>query len=354
MTENEKSEFLDKIWKDRLNDIIKFPIEQPSFIDSVSDFNNLKNKSFTSLIKQGEWFSRYEYQYKKNDIYIDMDNTGLKSSDYYHFYSRMACDSINSPSPKRVWENEKFFKSMASALLSMKLYEPTKSNLKTCISLRKYIASQFRPSAVKCLYEIFNATDILDFSSGWGDRLTAFMATKDTVSYTGIDPNNSLYEGYNNQIKNNNINKNINMNLDCAESFVHQNKYDFVFTSPPYFNIEKYSNDMNQSFKKYKKLDVWLNDFLFKSIHNLWVNLKDDAIVMINISDVYSNHTINNICDPMNDFISSLPNSKYLGCIGYRMQKRLNSKSSNKGIFCEPIWIFTNGKKCLNDFLVTA
>jgi 16S rRNA G966 N2-methylase RsmD len=340
--EHDKENFVNRIWVDRVNQTLEFPIDRPTIDAAIQDFDNLKSKSFTYLLKKGEWFSRYEYKYPFNDIYIDLDNTGIKSSDHYSFDSRMSCNSINSPSPYRVWNTEKFFKSMASALISLKLYEPTKQNLKTCLALRKYIASQFRASAAKCIYEAFEGKDILDFSSGWGDRLAAFMATDGASSYTGIDPNDSLHDGYQAQINQFNSGKSVEMNNACAEEFEHTRKYDLVFTSPPYFNIEKYSECENQSFKKYKKIDVWLNEFLFKAINGFWGNLKESAVVMINISDVYSNHTVNRICDPMNDYIATLPNAKYLGCIGYRMQKRIGSKSSKKGTFGEPVWIWTN------------
>ena len=49
--------------------------------------------------------------------------------------------------------------------------------------------------------------------------------------------------------------------------------------------------------------------------------------MIVNISDVYSNHRINQICDPMNDFISSLPNSQYEVTIGLRMALIPNSFS---------------------------
>src|SRR6478735_4948002 len=114
-----KEDFLNNIWKLRLDNKLEFPIDKPDFDTCNNDFQILKNKSFKDLIKKGEWFSRYEYKYPINNYYIDSDIIGLKSSDYFHFDSRMLCDSINSPSPIRVWNNEKFFKSMASALLSM-------------------------------------------------------------------------------------------------------------------------------------------------------------------------------------------------------------------------------------------
>jgi hypothetical protein len=46
----------------------------------------------------------------------------------------------------------------------------------------------------------------------------------------------------------------------------------------------------------------------------------------------------------MNDFISTLCGSNYVGCLGYRMQKRINSASNKEGVFAEPIWIWSKNK----------
>ena len=137
-----------------------------------------------------------------------------------------------------------------------------------------------------------------------------------------------------------------------AEDVTLTSKFDFVFTSPPYFNIEKYTQDPNQSFKRYRKLDAWLNGFLFNIIDKAWNALEDNGVMAINIGDVYSGHTINKICDPMNDYISGLNGANYMGCIGYKMQKRLQSKSFKTGVFCEPIWLWRkNDKTSLEDII---
>ena len=130
---------------------------------------------------------------------------------------------------------------------------------------------------------------------------------------------------------------------ECAEDVDYGDKmFDLVFTSPPYFDLERYTTESNQSWKRYKKLDAWLEGFLFKSIEKAWNHLEKDGHLIINISDVYCHHTINKICDPMNDFIDTLANSEYIGCCGYQMMKRPNSKSlkGKSGKFAEPVWIW--------------
>jgi hypothetical protein len=90
---------------------------------------------------------------------------------------------------------------LLNALWTLKVKEVTSETLRACIAMRKYIASQFRPSAAKALYDHFNAECVLDFSSGWGDRLNGAMSAQSVKKYIGIDPNNNLYNSYNKQIE---------------------------------------------------------------------------------------------------------------------------------------------------------
>lgn len=314
--------------------------------DAIQDFNNLKNTNCLNLIKEDDIFSRYEYKWELGRKYIDSCNIGNKSSNYFHQDLRYKCDSINSPSPYRTWHTKKFFFTLLNGLWSLKVKEVNVDTLRTCVAMRKYIASQFRPSAAKCLYEHFNAKRVLDFSSGWGDRLSAAMACGNVEKYVGIDPNQNLINGYSQQIEIFDEHKEIEMIPQPAEEAVSKLNFnpDFVFTSPPYFIIERYSKDKTQSWQRYKKLDKWLENFLFPTIKNSWNLLQDGGHMAINISDVYCNHTINRICDPMNDFISGLDNSMKSENINYRMAKRVNSKSEKKGIFVEPVWIWKKQK----------
>lgn len=336
-----KQEIKDAIGNAIDNYKIIMPMDKISLKEAIDDFEELCNLNTKIIFKKNKTFTRYDYKYKNSSYYIDSCNVGNKSSNYFHQYNRFLCDSINAPSPYRSWHIPKFRDTLLNSLWTLKYKEIDFKNLKTSLHLRKYVASQFRPSAAKLIYTLFKSKNVLDFSSGWGDRLNGFLSCPQTKFYFGIDPNYNLYEGYKNQIETFNFNKKVSMNHGCAEDIeIPENMFDTVFTSPPYFNIERYTQDSNQSWRKYKKIDSWLNEFLFKVLDKAWKSLKKNGIMIINISDVYSNHTINHICDPMNDFISKLPNSSYHKTIGLRMAKRPNSKSDQDGIFVEPMWIW--------------
>ena len=324
---------------------LPMPMRKITFSDCDLDFQNLKKLDSTSIVKNESWFTRYNYdsKYFFNNILFSCCNVGNKASDFYQQENRWRCDSITAPSPYRSWTIEKFRLTLLNALWTLKYDHVDSKVLRSCIGLRKYIASQFRPSTAKAVYDYFNAKNVLDFSSGWGDRLCGFMASS-AESYTGIDPNKNLFPKYHEMI--NEIgprNKTIDLINDGAENVdLSSKKFDLIFTSPPYYTLERYTQEDNQSWKKYKKLNNWLDGFLFATLEKCWNSLEIGGKIIINISDVYAKHTRNEICDPMNEFMSTLHGSKYFGCCGYEMRKRPNAKSikGKTGKFAEPMWIW--------------
>ena len=323
---------------------LPMPMRELSILDAEQDFLKLQALESSSVIVNEEWFTRYDYDEKYfliNNL-IKCCNAGNKTSDFYQQENRWRCDSITAPSGYRSWTIEKFRLTMLNALWSLKFEEVNSKTLRTAISMRKYIASQFRPSAAKAIYDSFEAKNILDFSAGWGDRLCGFLAS-DAVSYTGVDPNKEAVSKYCDMIDQFGAEEDVTIFNDCAEDVDYEDKkFDLVFTSPPYFDLERYTTETNQSWKRYKKLNDWLENFLFASIENAWNHLEENGHLILNISDVYTHHTVNKICDPMNDFIDSLSKSQYIGCWGYQMMKRPNCKSfkGKTGKFAEPVWIW--------------
>lgn len=324
-------------------DIVPMPLREITFSEAMDDFSALIKFDATSLIKEGKTYARYDYKYQLMDKYIDLSVVGNKASDYFHQESRYHCDSLNAPSPYRTWTTEKFRKNVLKNLWSMPTKKVDNTRLRSCLGLRNYIASQFRPSAAKAFYTLYNSKGILDFSAGWGDRLAGFYATDTAAAYHGVDPNLRLQTGYLKQINSYgkiSTPKIAYINPSPAEEMSFIPQYDTVFTSPPYFDTERYTQEENQSWKRYKKLEVWLEKFLFVVIEKSWNALKPNGILAVNIADTYGHHRRNDICDPMNDFISTLGGAEYQGALGYRMAKRPNSAAAKTGIFIEPIWVW--------------
>ena len=127
----------------------------------------------------------------------------MKASNYFHQAIRLEVASKNTVSPIEGWMNPKMRKRALQLFwrLTNTLGYIDTSKMNSALRTNYYIASQFRPSSAKCLYRLFDAKNVLDPSSGWGDRLASFLATPQTEKYLGFDPNISLHEKYDEQVR---------------------------------------------------------------------------------------------------------------------------------------------------------
>jgi len=326
---------------------IQLPYREISIDDVNQEYEALKKITLSDLYHEGEWGTKFDYKYRFNPRYIGTSNVGNKASDYFHQVERWKCDATGYPSPQKTWDNERFRLTLFKALFSLNVTEINPQVLRSIISLRKYIAAQFRPSAAKIIYDLYQPETVLDFSMGWGDRILGAHASEYVRKYVGFDPNHDLYKGYAEQIQHyQKIGTPMKFQLypwGAEEREIQlQDEFDLVFTSPPYFDKEKYNQSELQSYKKYKEFNDWMENFLFRAIRLRTENLKSGGNLVINISDIYTRKTHFQICDGMNDYIASTGNFEYQGAIGLRMPKRPMSKSAKTqaNIYAEPIWVW--------------
>ena len=325
---------------------IKLPYREISLVDAKDEYFKLKSLNARKLWTEGEWANKFDYRHDFLDEYIGMTNVGNKASDFFHQTERWKCDATGYPSPQRTWDNEKYRLTLFKALFSLKVKEINPKIFRSIISLRKYIAAQFRASAAKAIYDRYEPKKVLDLSMGWGDRILGAYTSNTVEKYVGFDPNMNLMEGYSDQIKfYHGIDpaKKISFNLyanGSEDDIMLNDEFDMIFTSPPYYDKEKYDKGKNQSYIKYPDFDSWMKDFLMESIISKSKFLRSGGLLIINISDIYTRKKHYPICDLMNDMIIQTNDFDYHGCIGLKMPKRPMSKSANKaGIFGEPVWI---------------
>ena len=181
------------------------------------------------------------------------------------------------------------------------------------------IAPNNFPSAIaRLLYKY--ATDrcvnqkeivIYDPSMGFGGRLLGALSLRDRpIHYIGTDPNTenwikelgiSRYE-YLERIFKSHVRYGKPFKgtyICCGSEDVAKNeefkrykgKVDFVFTSPPYFSAEIYSNEPTQSSVKYREYDSWRDNFLRPTLRTAADWLKNDRILAFNIADINVGNT---------------------------------------------------------------
>lgn len=153
--------------------------------------------------------------------------------------------------------------------------------------------SNFRPSAAKWIYNTYGGETVWDMSSGWGGRLIGFL-TSDCKTYIGTDPSEKTYNGLCKLHKELNFyGKNVILHKLGSEVYVPEKEtLDLCFTSPPYFDTEKYSDEETQSYKKYPTSHLWINGFLRSTIRNCHIGLKPGARMILNIANTPKHKTI--------------------------------------------------------------
>ena len=350
------------------------PIPQITEEESLRSLKRLKGVKWPDILMEDFWFPRNEQKskYILSPKYFKRDNKGNNASNPFHIETRWKVDWTRTPSGWKTWQTIDGIKTIVRAFWSLEkvLTKVDLQSIRMATTLRKYVASQFTPSIAKGFYDYFRSGNVLDFSAGWGDRLAGFYCGETTKSYVGIDPNTLNHPNYKRQVEFYKENqtffeepKEVEFICEPAEDVdysKYENYFDTIFTSPPYFNVEKYSDEDTQSYIRYKDIDSWNKNFLHKTIEKIIPTLKKDGILAINIADVYDakNKTYFDICNPMNDFIKS-QGLEYYGCIGMEMTKRFNSggagnakseyfsedlkdktKETENIAFGEPIWIW--------------
>jgi hypothetical protein len=61
---------------------------------------------------------------------------------------------------------------------------------------------------------------------------------------------------------------------------------DLILTSPPYFSVERYSDDPTQSWVRYPTWESWVLGFLGPFTQKCWAHAKEGAILCVNTKDI--------------------------------------------------------------------
>lgn len=188
----------------------------------------------------------------------------------------------------------------------------------------------FKISVTKAFFKYVQSKVVLDPSAGWGDRLLGAAAAGVEV-YHGIDPNQNLRSCYDEMIqfvtlRNPKLRYHVQID-DFLKVEIKPESYDTVFTSPPYYDYEIYSEDIKQSIQGRPTLARWMNDFFYPYLKKAW-----NALVKGGYFAIYINDTKNNkyVLD-MYQFINETLHGNYLGIIGI---------TDDKMEYGYPIWIW--------------
>ncbi len=136
--------------------------------------------------------------------------------------------------------------------------------------------TQFKTTIAKQVYEFFETRVTLDPFAGWGDRAIG-AAAAGVVKYVGVDPNSRLVDGHaaverflaaHSDTKVTFVHGPFE-NFDAAEHFAAAPP-DLVFSSPPFFDVETYSDEKTQSLVQHPTRDRWLREWFLPVTDRAW------------------------------------------------------------------------------------
>jgi len=155
--------------------------------------------------------------------------------------------------------------------------------------------------------------DVGDISSGWGDRLLAACVLG--MNYHGCDPNTELKRGHDAIISDFGDPAKHEIRYEPFEKTTNMQKCHIIFSSPPFYKLEKY-NGLNQSINNYPEFKDWMDNFLFKSLKIAWDALVSGGILAIHMCDYFDKNDSYNLIQPMLNHVIAFDQAAWLGVIG--------------------------------------
>ena len=188
------------------------------------------------------------------------------------------------------FKKKKFIQNMLIYYKDVKNKNNTKSEytvLKEVYNICISAINIIRPLVYMEIYSKYKPKCVLDFCAGWGGAAVAAAALK-LDKYIGIEINNSLEEPYGKLVTYLGAKSptTIEMIFEDALKIDYNNLvYDFVFTSPPYYFIQKYEN--NPKYASKKEMDELFYVPIFTKTYN---GLQKGGHYIINVcKEVYDN-----------------------------------------------------------------
>ena len=273
--------------------------------------------------------TRDQRKFKGDSTIIELSPGDYQSmnwlSDWFNEHCRVKCKRYDeSLCPIDYWSANK--KSIIDATRPLDYEELNNQLYKKVIG-----CNNFRPGLMCGFINYFGAKSVLDFSSGWGDRLIGSIAAG--VRYVGVDPNECLIDGYKKIIDTFAEDKTsyTMINSPFQQADIGDEKFDLVFTSPPYFDLEIYADAATQSTSEFSNLDDWFEGFLMSSLEKAWKSLNDHGHMVIVINNIRGKDDfVLKMCGRVNEF----PQCEYLGLLPYAEKTTRGYKSP------QPVWIW--------------
>jgi len=224
--------------------------------------------------------------------------TGNKVVDAFTFPERLNTTSKHGISFYEFWThrktfaNKKYIRKFLDYSKKSRNYENVDVTWYNAYRRNYGSVNIFKPLIAMEYYTKYKPQCVLDFTMGWGGRLVGACAL-DVPKYIGIDANTNLKTPYQNLtqfLQPQTKTEILLLFQDALKIDYSQWNYDMVFTSPPYYNIEKYKNTT-----VYATRQDWDELFYRPLFYATYAGLQKGGIYCLNLpTTIYEN-----VCIPM-------------------------------------------------------
>lgn len=262
-------------------------------LDKQDIANKIKNISLTSveremneLIKIGTNASTMSSRCRTGNNVVDyftfaqrLETKGKYNVNFYDFLLRLD-----------EFKQKKFIANMLEYYATVKNKNKTKNEyivLKEVYNICISAINIIRPLVYMEIYTKYKPKCVLDFCAGWGGAAVAACALG-VQKYIGIEINTNLKEPYRKLTDYLHTKSETKVEMifnNALEIDYSKYEYDLVFTSPPYYFIQKYEN--NSQYASKKEMDEKFYKPIFTKTYN---GLKPGGYYIINVcKEVYEN-----------------------------------------------------------------
>lgn len=236
-------------------------------------------------------------KFRSNDFTLKSRTLiGNNVVDYFTFTQRLETKGKYNASFFDFLENIEEFKKKKFIQTMLKYYKEVKNKnntknefvvLKEVYNICISAINIMKPLNCIEIYKKYNAKKVLNFCAGWGGSTVAAGALN-LEAYYGIEINSDLKQPYENMITYLKTKSDTIYDITFIDALYYDYSkiiYDTVFTSPPYYFLEKYPN--NKIYSSKKDMDEKFYKPLFTKSYN---GLQKGGYFIINVcKEVYEN-----------------------------------------------------------------
>lgn len=251
----------------------------PNLAEEIAAVNYLP--TFTEEQLRKDWKDLKNW-YTTNTTINSTSRIGMRLCE--HFFPNFYQITMKGKSFESLWTKENLIKILRwnRSSHSTPYLSELKRGIYFCCGLTKN--TQFRPQLAKMIVDSAGARRVLDPCAGWGGRMLGTVSTG--AEYVAYEPNTETYQHLQELVDFLGINNWVTIYNQPAETMGDIGSFDLVLTSPPYFNLEVYTDEITQSYANFKNYREWDDGWFQPLIKTCLSKLDEDGVSAWNVADV--------------------------------------------------------------------